>query len=223
MKNFNDFFKDKTHILWDFDGSFCDSEFVHLKAYERAFLEFGHHIKEEEYFHTFTHTGGGIIQEIKNYNLKCDPNKIKELKVKFYMESILAGKAKLFPDIPKIVSKLREVNIESAIASNSLKEEIQIILKQSGEKVDIKHIFGLEPGLRKKPFPDIFNHAIKTLNLHPNQVLIVEDSERGLIAAKNAQCQAIWIKTNISEKFSSDVPYIDKITHSDFLQIIESH
>ena len=60
----------------NFDGCFCDSEEVHLEAYSKAFSHCGHRINREEYFHTFTHLGGGIALEIKNHQLKnCSEEK----------------------------------------------------------------------------------------------------------------------------------------------------
>ena len=207
----------KTHILWDFDGSFCDSETIHFEAYAKAFALAGHSINKDEYFTTFTHTGGGVAKEIENYNLSCDPEEIKINKIKFYNELITQGQAKLFPEMPLILKKLSQLNIKNVIASNSPKSEIELILSKLDEKVHVDAIFGLEAGLRKKPFPDIFNHALATLNISPKQSLVIEDSERGLIASKNAHCQAIWIETHITEKYSSTAPYLAKISHRKFL------
>jgi beta-phosphoglucomutase len=211
---------EKKIILWDFDGCFCDSENVHFNAYNKAFKKFGHTINKDEYFNTFTHTGGGIAQEIKNHNVECDPEQIRKDKLKYYKEFIQAGEAKIFQEIPEILRRLYSLGIKNVIASNSSKEEIEIILSHSNEKILIDNIYGLSAGLRKKPHPDIFNHALEKSGFSPSDALIVEDSERGLIAARDANCDAIWVKTYLTEKFSTTIPHLAKISHKDILSLI---
>jgi HAD superfamily hydrolase (TIGR01509 family) len=209
----------KKVVLWDFDGCFCDSELVHYQAYAKAFAEQGHTVDKTEYIETFTHTGGGIAKEVENYKLTCDQEKVRVAKAKYYWDLISSGTAKLFPEMPQIISGMHKLNIKSVIASNSSREEISLILSQN-KNVSIENIFGLLPGLRKKPFPDIFNHALSSLNMNPKDALVIEDSERGLIAAQAAGCDAIWVKTYLTEKFSSNVPYVGKITHAELLAIL---
>ena len=222
MNNIPSILLQKKAVLWDFDGCFCDSEQIHFDAYEQAFKMVGHSINKDEYFETFTHTGGGIAKEIENHNLTCDLKEVAQYKKNFYFDLISAGKAKLFPEIPEIIALLNQMNIKSVIASNSSNQEIELILSKLDEKVKLENIFGLVPGLRKKPFPDIFNHAIKQLNIAPNEALVIEDSERGLYAAKDAQCDALWIKTYLTDRFHSNAPYLAKISHEEFLSLLRS-
>lgn len=221
--NLRELLSQKKAILWDFDGCFCDSEEVHLEAYSKAFAHYGHCINKNEYFHTFTHLGGGIALEIKNHQLKnCPEEEIKRLKSKYYLELIHAKKAKLFKEIPSITLKAYALGLKNIIASNSPKEEIEIIIGQNKETLSLDGIVGLTPGLKKKPAPDIFLKAMKDFSLEPEQCLVIEDSERGLIAAKAADCQALWIKTTISDLFSTKAPYLEKISHINLLSALEN-
>lgn len=212
--------KEKQAFLWDFDGCFCDSEQVHFVAYSKAFAHFGHTVDQQEYFHTFTHTGQGAAKEIEKYDLKCTPDDIKNLKDKYYWELILQGKAHVFAQVPQIVSLLKRRGIKSVIASNSRAQEINLILSQMSEKADIDAVIGIEPGMKKKPAPDIFNKAMAHLGISAKHALVVEDSERGLIAGQRAGCDAIWIKTNLTERFESSVPYVAKISHAELLSVL---
>ena len=220
MTNIVDIIRTKKVILWDFDGCFCDSEPIHFEAYKKAFAQFKHTINEKEYYNTFTHTGGGIAKEIENYKLSCPPAEIRKLKNQFYHELIRSGKAQLFSQIPKIIQTLTKMGIKSVIASNSPKEEISEILSHIKDDLPISEIFGLLPDLRKKPHPDIFNYALDKLGIAPQDALVVEDSERGLTAAKSAHCQALWVKTYITERFETNEPHLAKLTHQEILDLL---
>lgn len=211
----------KKAILWDFDGCLCDSEQVHYLAYAQAFLQCQHNLNEYEYYDTFTHTGGGVVKEIENYNLTCDPDAIRKEKAKFYWELILNEKAQFYPEIPKILNIVKKNNIINAIASNSRAKEIDLIISQyTAEKLPIDMVIGLEPGMRKKPSPDLYLKALKDLKISPTEALVVEDSERGLLAAMEAGCEAIWIRTPLNERFSTKAPYISSLTHTELLNIL---
>lgn len=83
------------------------------------------------------------------------------------------------------------------------------------------HIVGLEKNLKKKPAPDIFLAALSLLNTDAKDALIVEDSERGLLAAQAACCDAIWIKTPINQKFYTPVPHLAELTHRELLTYVD--
>ena len=54
------------------------------------------------------------------------------------------------------------------------------------------------------------------------ELVIIEDSERGLLAAQSANCDALWVKTYLTENFNSTAPYLGKITHGELLGILNS-
>ncbi len=212
----------KKAILWDFDGCVCDSEEIHYQAYAQAFRHFNHEVNKNEYFHTFTHLGGGVALEAKNYNLTLPDNEVKKLKAQYYLELLKKGKAVLFPEIFKIIPQLQRSNIKNVIASNSPRHEIELILKQGNASHLFNDIIGLEKGLQKKPAPDIFLKALEKHKLSAKDVIVIEDSERGLLAASAAGCKAIWVKTLINECFeSSDAPHLAKLTHKELLSYVD--
>ena len=59
---------------------------------------------------------------------------------------------------------------------------------------------------------------MKESHLLPEECLVIEDSERGLIAAQQAGCDAIWIKTPFNEMLQTQTPFFCKITHQEFLE-----
>lgn len=222
MKNeLSKIFFSKKAFLWDFDGCLCDSEEIHYEAYAKAFRHFGHEVNKNEYFTTFTHTGGGIMAEIAHYNLTCSPDEIKKLKSKYYLDFIVNSPVHLFPEITTIVKKLNALGIKNAIASNSPRMEIETILSKNNANQLFVDIIGLEKNLKKKPAPDIFLAALGKLKITSQDAMIIEDSERGLLAAQAACCDAIWIKTPINQKFSTHAPYLAELTHKELLTYVD--
>ncbi len=211
----------KKAILWDFDGCLCDSERIHFLAYAKAFAHIGHTLNEYEYYETFTHTGAGVAKEIETYNISCNLEEIRMDKAKHYWELISKGAAQIYTEIPEILSILKRNGHVNAIASNSPASEINLILSQQKEKLCIDHVIGIEPGMRKKPYPDLYLKALEVLKISPSEALVIEDSERGLLAAQAAGCDALWIKTNLNERFETKADHLSRLTHEQLLQIIK--
>jgi len=223
MKNLKQIIMSKKAILWDFDGCLCDSEHIHFLAYEKAFLKYNHTLNEHEYFETFTHTGAGVTKEIEKYQIYCNPEDIRADKAIHYWNFISNKQAKIFNSIPEILSIIKNHKIINLIASNSPAKEINLILSQNKHvEENIDSIVGLEPGMQKKPAPDLYLKALSLLNLLPCDVIVIEDSERGLLAAQAAECEAIWIKTPFNLRFKTKAPYIAELHHLELLNVLKS-
>lgn len=48
------------------------------------------------------------------------------------------------------------------------------------------NIFSSELVSRPKPSPELYQFAVQSLVYHPNEILVIEDSESGVIAARTA-------------------------------------
>lgn len=71
---------------------------------------------------------------------------------------------------------------------------------------------------RGKPFTDIFLKAVEKLNVPPERCLILEDSQNGIIVAKEAGIPVIFIKDLITpEKQYMDTIYVQC---NDLLEVI---
>jgi HAD superfamily hydrolase (TIGR01509 family) len=211
----------KKFFIWDFDGCLCDSERSHFLAYAKAFSNFGHQVDEASYYASFTHLGNGTEREIRQYQLPCAPAQIASLKNIAYREIIGRNEIPLFPEIPKIVSVLRGSGAKVAIASNSPTEELFAILDNNELRSSFDLIVGRTPDLRKKPFPDLFLHALSTLGARPEDALVFEDADKGLEAAQRAGCDCVWVKTRFNEGLSSLFPRIAEISHNDLLDAVQ--
>ncbi len=88
-----------------------------------------------------------------------------------------------FPDVKPVLTLLKNKGIKMGIISNAYIEEIQQIC----EIVDLTHFFdiivGSDTTARKKPHPDIFIYALRTLEITPGEAVFVgnklEDDYRG--------------------------------------------
>ena len=93
--------------------------------------------------------------------------------------------------IPELLRSIKSKGLKTAVASSSGYELINMVL----EKLDIAKYFDcITSGVdvkRGKPAPDVFLLAAEKLGVMPDECLVIEDSENGVIAAKSAEMMAV--------------------------------
>lgn len=93
----------------------------------------------------------------------------------------------------ELLTYLKEKNYNIAIASSSTEERALNILKQHNIKEYFdKLVFGYEVE-KGKPSPDIFLKACEKLGEIPQNCLVLEDSEMGILSAYSANIPVICI------------------------------
>lgn len=98
----------------------------------------------------------------------------------------------------ELLSYLKKKNKKIALASSSSKSRIDFLLKREELEGYFDFIISGDDIENGKPHPEIFNKALETLNVRPEETYIIEDSYAGLVAA------------NASKAFSVFIPDLDK-------------
>ena len=75
-----------TTVIFDLDGLLADTERLHCRAYQEALGSHGAAITEEEYAEHWVRSGKGIGEWVTAHNLALDPEMIRGVKAKRYLE-----------------------------------------------------------------------------------------------------------------------------------------
>ena len=106
---------------------------------------------------------------------------------------------------------LKKNKLKTCIVSNSSKKHIVNLLTKSNlyKYFHEDNIISCSNHIKSKPEPDGYNLGVKLLGLKKSNVLVIEDSEIGISAAKNANIPNILRFTN------NDLNLANKIVHND--------
>lgn len=196
-------------IIFDMDGVLFDTENFYLKRREIFLGTKGisiSHIDAKEFI-------GGRLEEVwkkflKRYHLDFD---VKELRAEYsdYKRQHKAPYADLiFPEVKQVLAQLADMGIVMGLASNSELSDIELALESSGIDSYFSVVLSGGDFVKAKPAPAIYNTAYEKLGFDKSEILIVEDSEKGIAAGKASGMQVIAIKDNI---FGIDQSQADKI------------
>jgi len=192
-------------IFFDMDGTIVDTEKDgHRVAFNEAFSRSG--IKAEwsvEEYHQLLQIAGGkermkfYFQE-KGRKYISQEKSIDELvqqlhllKTELFISLIENGKLPLRPGIKRIMKEANEKGILVGICSTSNEKAVKAIANSLLPEIKIDLILAGDVVTKKKPDPEIYLLALKKTGISANEALVVEDSENGVIAGKEAHIKVL--------------------------------
>lgn len=193
-------------IIFDCDGILVDTEELKYQAWVKVLEARDIILSIERYQSLIGQTGLSILKSIsQEYQIVLDP-KIVDEKNELYRElqkNGLKGIEPMLNVVEWVKTKHDKNEILLGVASSSSRNEIFYnleFLKISNQfdvilsgKEDLKSY--QNPLGVNKPQPYIYLEMSRLLGLNPNECLVIEDSEPGVISAKTAGCQVIAVPT----------------------------
>ncbi|WP_105209971.1 HAD family hydrolase [Streptococcus suis] len=98
---------------------------------------------------------------------------------------------RIFPDVRESLERLTTKGIPLALASNTDKEEIERALSEAGIAEYFDWTFSGMDCQAPKPHPAVYERAAQALGVDKEDVLVFEDSSKGIAAAKAADL-TVW-------------------------------
>ncbi len=199
-------------LIFDCDGVLVDTELDgHRVSFNQAFAEAGLSTNwSPERYGELLLTAGGKERMRRDFDERGWPDhadrdaliaQLHKLKTNIFMELIAAGKLPLRPGVQRIVDEAIAKDLTLAVCSTSNERAVQSVvdvLLGPARSAKIT-VFAGDVVAAKKPAPDIYNLAAKTLDLNPLHCMVVEDSNNGLRAAKAAGMRCIVTKSTYTQ------------------------
>lgn len=192
------------------DGLIVDSEPLLAKAVIQAVKNQGLILTEKEYFEHWTKNGGNIKSFVKAKKVPFDFDRYRKEKREIYLESLKLN----VPLIQGVDEKIKQLSkkYKLALVSSSETLFVQNILESTGLKKYFQVILGGEDVKNEKPSPEGFLLAAEKMKVLPSECVVLEDAEKGILAAKAAKMKAIAIPNQYTK--NNDFSNADQIVNS---------
>ncbi|MBZ5544032.1 MAG: HAD family phosphatase [Acidobacteriia bacterium] len=192
-------------IIFDFDGVIVDSEYLIFKLTQQMAAQEAWTVTEDEYFRDYLALDDrGIIDHLyQSHGRVVDAQRRDELiawKFRAYQGIIRNG----LPPMPGAIEfvKRSAAGYPIAIASGSLRVEIEHLLGKLGLRELFSVLATADDCARSKPDPEVYLHALERLGGLPSlrnpplaaaECLAIEDAPLGVVAAQKAgmKCLAL--------------------------------
>ena len=198
-------------VIFDLDGVLIDSKDYHYHALNQALgEEFAISREDHVSIYDGLPTSRKLELLTQNKGLPVELyeqiwNKKQELTLKIFSESVSKDY-----ELMGYFQQLVDAGYKIAVASNSIRNSVKIILLRLGllEFVDV--YVSNEDVVRNKPFPEMYWKCMTTLGALPNDTVIIEDSHIGRQGALDSKCHLIPVE-NRKDFNQSKVDRIRKI------------
>lgn len=170
-------------VLFDKDGVLMDSEAEYERRRQIFFSERG---IDSSGFPDFYGSNNDVIWRTVEPN---DAERRARLEVEFverFKDEPMVYADYVYPAVRPTLEALRARGILTALASSSPRKFIDRFLDETGLTELFDYTVSGEECENHKPAPDVYLRAMEALGVHPDEVLVVEDSPLGIAAGRAA-------------------------------------
>jgi len=201
-------------VFFDQDGVIIDTERDgHRVSFNMTFIEFG--FTDEwsvDYYHELLQIAGGKERmkhhlQTKGFSKPVPPEEVDELikamhkrKTALFVELIETGKLPLRPGIHRFMKEAMEAGLKIGVCTTSNEQAARAITQKILADIKFDIVLAGDVVSKKKPDPEIYNLALSQTGLIPEEVIVVEDSKNGVLAAKAANTNVIVTTNYYTEK-----------------------
>lgn len=215
-------------LIFDCDGVLVDTERDgHRIAFNRAFSQVGLKAQwsvdvygqllaiaggKERMRHYFDHEGWPPRLKDRESFIK----EIHALKTDLFMNIIESGELPLRSGVARLIDEAIESRIRLAVCSTSNERSVNLIVQEllgPDRRARFEVILAGDVVTQKKPNPEIYLLALRTLGIEANQCVVIEDNRNGLLAAKGAgmHCLVTTSAYSKEEDFSEADKVVDEL------------
>jgi HAD superfamily hydrolase (TIGR01509 family) len=180
-------------IIFDLDGVLVEAKNIHFEALNKALGE-KYAIEWNEHLSTYDGLKTNQKLEMLSKNKDLPTNMYKEVwdnKQKYTLEAL----SNLQPSaqLQVCLKSLTTEGYKIACCSNSIRKTVLTVLSKLGIIEYFDLIISNEDVKNSKPHPEMYWKTMSTMGYLPEEVLIVEDSPYGLLAASRSKAYVMRV------------------------------
>lgn len=171
----------KRYILWDHDGVLVETEPLFYEATRDALAAIGVELPLSGYLADMA-KGRSAWERARNQGIdEATIQTKREARDRHYQE-LLCERDIEIPGVEQVLATLG-VNYSMAIVTTAKKSDFELIHRHRNIVGYMELVLTRDDYQNSKPAPDPYLTALKRLDAHADEAIVVEDSERGLRSA----------------------------------------
>jgi len=192
-------------LIFDFDGLIIDTESAIYQSYQEIYAAHGCRLSLERW-------AQGIGTTDSDYDPYSDleallgcalDRQALDLKQR-QREAELIEDLPVLPGVVDYLEDARRMGLKAAVASSSSCRWISGHLSRLGLLPYFDCLKGREDVPKSKPSPALFQEVLDDFELKPSEAVVFEDSQNGILAAKQAGIFVVWVPNPLTRLLPLD-------------------
>jgi beta-phosphoglucomutase-like phosphatase (HAD superfamily) len=180
-------------VIFDFDGVLVDGERFHYQSYNAVFQVWPHH-RREGVRQVLDVARTGTQGANRTPSLEHRPAGDSAREAAHLLQYCRNGTIRFFPEARELVQLLCGAGKTLAIASGTMKSDIDAILENEGLLESFASVVGSDTAALK-PDPESFIKVLRDVDAAPGEAVVIEDAEKGVGAAIAAKIPVVVVRT----------------------------
>ena len=180
---------DRRGVIFDVDGTLIDSNYLHTRAWVRAFEEAGERVPTYRIHRAIGMGSPQLIQELTGR----EQPELSELHSRYYKE--LWGELRAFDGAADLLREVAARGGTVVLATSAKPDELEKLLTVLDAGDAVHHVVSSKDVEAAKPEPDLFAVALETGRLDPARAVVVGDSLWDVEAAKRCDLRSVALLT----------------------------
>jgi HAD superfamily hydrolase (TIGR01509 family) len=182
-------------LLCDIDGTLVQSNWLHAEAWRLAFIAMGIALEQEEVRRQIGKGGDELIPVYVPWWKRRQVEEPLKAYRKYVFQQDFLPQVKALPGAKEFLEHAKAAGIRVALASSADKDELQIYKRIVGIEEIVEEETSANDADRSKPYPDIFEAALKRLKLPATKCIALGDTPYDAEAAGKAGLRTIGVTT----------------------------
>ena len=183
-------------VMFDMDGVLIDACDWHKEAFNKALGQYTDYvITEEEHYSTFNGLPTKVkLKKLTDMGVLLEEyhKDIGELKQQKTLD-IIHSKCQYDETKVELIKWLKENNVKVACFTNSIRKTACLMLEKAGVFSSLDMFVSNQDVVKSKPDPEGYLKILKDLGINPDDAMIVEDSPKGIQAARASGCKVMQV------------------------------
>lgn len=179
-------------VLWDNDGVLVDTEGLYFRACQTVLKTAGIALTLEQFKDISLRRGESTLKLAEDRGVSDEEITCLRLqRDRFYVE-LLQAQACVIDGVEEVLRSLHG-RVRMGVVTSTRREHFEIVHARSGLTKYLDFVITHEDYEHSKPHPEPYLTALKRYGLQPQECIVVEDSERGLAAARAAGLECLVV------------------------------
>lgn len=175
----------QTTVLFDVDGTLVDSNYHHVVAWHRAFLDVGQGVPCWRILGLIGRSGDELVSELVGDELADEHgSRVKKLHTKYFVDS--APQIRPLPGARDLLATIADRGWRSVLATSAGEEELTVLRDALDAEKLIAAVTSAADADRAKPHPDIVAIALDKVGAEPGDAVFLGDAVWDVHAAQSA-------------------------------------
>ena len=186
-------------ILWDNDGVLVDTERLYFKATQQALRQAGVDLTLDLYKDVSLRQGASLFYLASDKGWTAEQVSALRAERDEIYTALLRAEPLLFPDVYETLRELQK-KYRMAIVTSSHRNHFDVMHETTGIRKFFEFVLAREDYGKSKPLPEPYLTAMQKLGLPAEKCVAIEDTERGLVAARAAGLRCIVVPHDFTQE-----------------------